>query len=131
MAAMLAFQENDSAAANGERMTKAYERVTTGQVTMAVRNTNMNGMSIQEGHYIGILDKAIVATAPTALETARDLLAKMLSGGEIVTVLTGEGASGTDTRELSQWLSASYPDAEIEVHDGGQPLYPYLFAVEA
>jgi DAK2 domain fusion protein YloV len=131
MAAMLAFQENDSEASNVDRMTKAYERVVTGQVTQAVRDTDINGLQIREGHYIGIKDKTIVASAPTQMEACRLLLTELLvSGGEIVTVLTGEDAEAQQTEELTLWLSQQFPDVEVEVHDGGQPLYPYLFAVE-
>lgn len=131
MAAMLAFREDEPEAANVERMTKAFERVLTGSVTQAVRDTQMDGLDIKSGHYIGILDKTIVATAATAEEAGRLLLERMLSdGGEIVTILTGEDADEGETRRLVEWLGDRFPDAEAEVHEGGQPLYPFLFAVE-
>ncbi|XID95212.1 DAK2 domain-containing protein [Paenibacillaceae bacterium WGS1546] len=131
MAAMLAFQESDAPQANADRMTKAYERVVTGSVTKAVRDTDMDGVQIKEGQFIGIKDKTIVASASTAAEACRSLLAEMLeTGSEIVTVLTGEGADAEQTEALERWLNEQYPDAEVEVHEGGQPLYPYLFAVE-
>lgn len=131
MAAMLAFQENDSEESNFGRMTKAYEQVVTGQVTRAVRDTEMDGLQIREGHFIGIKDKTIVASEPTPTEACRSLLSEMLvTGGEIVTILTGEDASEEQTEELTDWLEKQFPDVEVEVHDGGQPLYPYLFAVE-
>jgi DAK2 domain fusion protein YloV len=131
MAAMLAFQETDSEAANVERMTKAYERVITGQVTQAVRDTEMDGLQIKDGHYIGIKDKTIVSSAVSRTEACRLLLASMLiSGAEMVTILTGEDADNEETEELEQWISAEFPDVEVEVHEGGQPLYAYLFAVE-
>ncbi|MFC5471929.1 DAK2 domain-containing protein [Cohnella suwonensis] len=131
MAAMLAFQEDDGEAANVERMTKAYERVITGQVTQAVRDTEMDGVNIRQGDYIGIKDKTIVASTSTRFESCKALLASLLvTGGEILTVLTGEGSEEEETEALEQWLAETYPDAEVEVHEGGQPLYPYLFAVE-
>jgi DAK2 domain fusion protein YloV len=131
MAAMLAFQENDSEAANVDRMTKAFERVMSGSVTQAVRDTEMDGIAIKEGHYIGIKDKTIVASAPSALEACEGLLSEMIvSGSEILTILSGEDADEENTEELEQWLARQYPDVEVEVHIGGQPLYPYLFAVE-
>jgi len=131
MAAMLAFQENEPLEANVERMTEACERVASGAVTRAVRDTRMDGLDIREGQYIGILEKTIVSQADTAEEAARQLLAKMLENGEgIVTILTGEGASPEAGEKLAAWLGEHYPDAEVEVHEGGQPLYPYLFAVE-
>ncbi|MFC5703421.1 DAK2 domain-containing protein [Cohnella faecalis] len=133
MAAMLAFEENDPETINIERMTKASERVLTGQITIAVRDTVMDGVDIREGQYIGILDKTIINAASTKEEASRQLLAKMLesgSGGEIVTILKGEDADGEEAELLATWIEENYPDAEVEVHDGGQPLYPFLFAVE-
>lgn len=131
MAAMLAFREDEPEAANVERMTKAYERVLTGSVTQAVRDTQMDGLDIRAGQYIGILDKTIVTTAVTAEDAGRQLLERMLaSGGEIVTILTGEGADDGQAERIAAWLGDRYPDAEVEVHEGGQPLYPFLFAVE-
>lgn len=131
LAAMLAFQENDNDAANTARMTKAAERVVTGQVTQAVRDTNMDGIEIKDGHYIGIKDKTIVASTPSLEETCRRLSSELLgSDSDMITVLTGEGADPDTTERLSDWLSEQYPDVEVEVHEGGQPLYPYLFAVE-
>ncbi|MFC4305882.1 DAK2 domain-containing protein [Cohnella boryungensis] len=131
MAAMLAFQENDSEAANLERMTKAFERVVTGMVTNAVRDTEMDGVQIKQGHYIGIKDKTIVVSDPGLLEASQALLSELMTtGGEILTVLTGEGADAEQSEALERWLAEQYPDAEVEVHEGGQPLYPYLFAVE-
>jgi len=131
MAAMLAFQENDEVNANIERMTKSYERVVTGSITVAVRDTEMDGVQIKQGEYIGIKDKTIVVSAPDASEACKTLLAGLLeNGNEIVTVLTGEGADPEQTEEVEMWLAEKFPDAEVEVHEGGQPLYPYLFAVE-
>ncbi len=131
MAAMLAFQESDPEQANVDRMTKAFERVVTGSVTKAVRDTEMDGVQIKEGHYIGIQDKKIVVSDESLPEAAKALLGALLTtGGEILTVLTGEGADAEQTQELERWLGETYPDAEVEVHEGGQPLYPYLFAVE-
>ncbi len=131
LAAMLAFQENDNDAANTARMTKAAERVVTGQVTQAVRDTNMDGIEIKDGHYIGIKDKTIVASTPSLEATCRTLSAELLdTDSDMITVLTGEGADPDTTERLSEWLAQQYPDVEVEVHEGGQPLYPYLFAVE-
>ncbi len=132
MAAMLAFQESDTESSNIVRMTKAYEQVVTGSVTQAVRDTEMDGVQIKEGHYIGIKDKTIVVSASTPSETCKALLTDLLvSGGEILTILTGDTADAEQTEELEQWLAEQFPNVEVEVHEGGQPLYPYLFAVES
>jgi len=131
MAAMLAFQENEGEEANADRMTKAFERVVSGSITTAVRDTEMDGVQIKQGDYIGLRDKTIVVSEPDLTEACRALLARLLeTGSEILTILTGEGSDGERTDELAEWLAERYPDAEVEVHEGGQPLYPYLFAVE-
>ena len=131
LAALLAFNESETAERNEERMRGAAESVRSGEVTLAVRDSTIGGLKIREGDYIGILDKEIVAASGSLQETCRALLAKMLEdGGELVTVLTGEGADDAETAALSDWLKETYPDAELEVIDGGQPLYPYLIAVE-
>lgn len=131
MAALLAFSESESAERNAERMVQAAESVQSGQVTLAVRDTEMDGLSIREGDYIGIMEKAIVASSGSVQDTCRELLKRMLDdGGELVTLLTGEDALDSDTEAITAWLSEAYPDAELEVHPGGQPLYPYLIAVE-
>lgn len=131
LAAVLAFREEDSADVNTQAMNEAVLQVRSGQVTNAVRNTAIDGISIQEGDYIGILEKTIVAASASLQETCRELLARMLEdGGELVTVLTGEQAIEAETAELTAWARDNFPDAEFEVHAGGQPLYPYLIAVE-
>lgn len=131
LAAMLAFQEEQPASVNEDRMLRAIDRVLTGSVTRAVRDTVMDGIDIRGGEYIGILDKQIVASEETVAAAARGLLARMLaSGDETVMLLSGEGAEEADTAGLVSWLGEAYPDAEVERHEGGQNVYPYLIMVE-
>jgi len=131
MAAMLAFLEDEPADVNARRMAEAAEKVVDGQVTKAVRDTKINGLDIREGQYIGIMGKAIVTAGDRLLDTVCGLLERMMeNGGDVVTVLTGEGSDGEITQRIADWLAERYPDAELEIRDGGQPLYPYLLAVE-
>lgn len=131
MAAMLAFLEDEPADVNARRMAEAAEKVIDGQVTKAVRDTKIDGLDIREGQYIGIMGKTIVTAGDQLLDTVCGLLERMMeNGGDVVTVLTGEGADGEITRRFADWLAERYPDAELEIRDGGQPLYPYLLAVE-
>ncbi|AKG34543.1 DAK2 domain-containing protein [Paenibacillus durus] len=132
IAAAFAFQEEESVDSNTERMLEAINRVKSGQVTYAVRDTKYEEMDIKAGQYIGISNSKIVAAAEDLLSASQALLSKMLkSGDEIITILTGQEADLRDTEALEGWLGANYPDAEIEIHEGGQPLYYYLFSVEA
>ena len=103
----------------------------SGSVTRAVRNTEIDGVEVREGEYIGILEKAIVVSEPSLQESCKGLVGKLLAdGGDLLTILTGEGSDEKGTEELSAWVADTYPDVELEVHEGGQPLYPYLFALE-
>lgn len=130
--AAFAFQEEESVETNTSGMLEALSRVTSGQVTHAVRDTKFEEMDIKSGQYIGISNSKIVAAAENLLGASQALLASMLeSGDEIVTILTGQDADPETTAALESWLEANYPDAEVEVHEGGQPIYYYLFSVEA
>lgn len=132
MAAAFAYQEDESVQNNTEVMLEAVGRVKTGQVTTAVRDTVFDDLQIKEGHYIGIADSKIVSTDAELLTTSQALLASMLQGGdEILTILSGQDAQNNITESLINWVSENYPDVEVEVHEGGQPIYFYLFSVES
>ncbi|MBJ6363316.1 DAK2 domain-containing protein [Paenibacillus sp. GCM10012307] len=131
LAALLAFKDHETPQRNEAFMEDAAGSVQSGQVTHAVRDTVIDDLTIAEGDFIGIQEKAIVSASPDLQQTCRELLARMIGdSGELVTVLTGEDASQATTEELTDWLRETYPEIELEVHSGGQPLYPYLFAVE-
>lgn len=131
LAAILAFQEKADAITNTEAMGESLRRVKSGQVTYAVRDTNMDGIDIKQGHFIGIQDGRIVSSQPSLLDACKKLLEEMIEeSSEIVTILTGEDAVDAETEELEAFIQAAYPEIEIELHPGGQPLYAYLFSVE-
>lgn len=131
VSAAFAFQEEDTPEVNIDRMLTAVSHVKTGQVTYAVRDSVFDDLEIRAGHYIGIADSKIVATEANLISTCQDLLTKMMqTGDEVITVLTGEEAKEDDTLLLTGWIKERFPEAEIEVHRGGQPIYYYLFAVE-
>lgn len=132
MAAAFAFQEDESADMNTDSMLDAITRVQSGQVTYAVRDTTIDDLEIKAGQFIGIRNSNIVAANADLITTSQDLLGKMLeSGDEIVTLLTGADATEESTNALTDWLGEHYPNAEVEVHYGGQPIYSYLFSVES
>ena len=131
LAAMLAFKENETPERNKALMGDASQAVRSASVTQAVRHTEIDGVEVRDGDYIGILEKGIVVSRPLLGDACRDLIAKLLEqGGDLLTVLTGEGSEPSGTEELAAWIAETYPDVELEVHEGGQPLYPYLFALE-
>ncbi len=131
IAAAFAFQEDDTVDVNTGNMLEAIAQVKSGQVTNAVRDTVIEELQIKSGQYIGISNSKIVAADDDLLAASRQLLENMLENGdEIVTVLTGADAKEEVTEALGAWLEAAYPQVEVEIHEGGQPLYYYLFSVE-
>jgi len=131
LAAVLAFKEDETAERNSAWMKNAAEQVLSGQVTKAVRDTTIEGVDIREGEYIGIKEKTIVISKANLLEACHSLIANMLdSGGDLLTILSGEDADASETASLCEWIGEQYPDLELEVQKGGQPLYPYVFALE-
>ena len=91
----------------------------------------MDGMDIKQGHFIGIQDGRIVSSQPSLMDACKKLLEEMIDeGSEIVTILTGEDATEEGDGGAGGIHSDDYPEIEIELHPGGQPLYAYLFSVE-
>lgn len=131
IAAAFAFQEEEPAETNTANMLEAIARVKSGQVTHAVRDTKYEELDIRSGQFIGISNSKIVAAADELLAAGQALLGNMLENGdEIITILSGEEANEETTGALAAWLSEAYPNVEVEIHEGGQPIYYYLFAVE-
>lgn len=131
IAAAFAFQEDETENVNTSNMLEAISHVKSGQITNAVRDTVIEELEIKSGQFIGISNSKIVAAADDLLDASKALLSNMLENGdEIVTVLTGAETDANVTDSLGDWLEQNYPEAEVEVHEGGQPLYYYLFSVE-
>ncbi|MSN99927.1 hypothetical protein BHT95_09590 [Bacillus paralicheniformis] len=131
MAALLAFNPALGADENEAAMLGAIGEVKSGQITYAVRDTNIDGIDIKKGDFMGILNGKIVETASDQLTAAKKLLAGMIDeDSEIVTVIKGEDAPEEEAEELAAFISETYEDVEVEVHDGKQPLYSYILAVE-
>ncbi|TBL78344.1 DAK2 domain-containing protein [Paenibacillus thalictri] len=131
IAAVLRFQEQSSSETNAEQMQQAMSRVRSGQVTTAVRDTQLDGIEIKQGDYIGLLDGRIVAAHPDLLETCGLLLEELMAdGAEVIDVYTGEDAREDHNDRLAELIGERFPDAELQLHEGGQPLYPYIFSAE-
>lgn len=132
ISAAFAFQEEDAVDTNTSNMLEAIAQVKSGQITNAVRDTVIEDLEIKSGQYIGIESSKIVAAADDLLTVSQQLLSSMLvHGDEIVTVLTGADTEAEITDALGGWLEETYPQVEVEIHAGGQPLYYYLFSVES
>jgi dihydroxyacetone kinase-like predicted kinase len=114
-------------------MRQAAEAVATGEVTQAVRASSTPAGPVAEGDWLGIVrGDGIVATAGDVVAVTKLLLEHLIGDEqrELITVLTGAAAERAGTDELERWIAERFPDTEVEVHDGRQPLYPYLLGVE-
>jgi DAK2 domain fusion protein YloV len=132
LAALVAYDPEASAEHNGSQMSRAASSVATGEVTQAIRDTNSDAGPIKAGDFIGLVrGDGVVAVAKTLENVCRDLLAKLITPErELLTIITGDGASANMTDELVAHVGLAHPHISCEVHFGGQPLYPYLFGVE-
>lgn len=132
LAALVVYDPEVSAEHNAREMGAAADSVATGEVTQAVRDTDSDAGTITAGDWIGIVrGDGIVAIGGTWRAAATQLLEHLVTPErEIVTVLEGDGVSASMTEEIVAWMAENRPDVTVEVHRGGQPLYPYLFGVE-
>jgi uncharacterized protein len=131
LAAAFVYDPEGSGTANETAMREALARVVTGEVTRAVRDATTPAGPVRQGEYLGMTRDGPAVVAPTVAEAGTGLLARLLAADhEIVTVLEGDGATPAATRRITEWLAAEHPDVLVEVHHGGQPLYPYLFSIE-
>lgn len=131
LTSLLAFDESKSIEENYERMSVSLSDVVSGSVTTAVRDTTIDGLEIHENDNLGMVDGKIVVSNPDMMETLEETFAHMLDeDSEIVTIYVGEDGSEELANELAQALAEKYEDVEVEIHQGGQPVYPYLFSVE-
>jgi hypothetical protein len=130
-AALLEYDPESSGDDNAKSMDAAAGRVVSGEITRAVRASSCDVGPIAEGDFLGISADGIKAVAPALADAATGLLDVLVSDDhEIVTLIEGEGATAADTRRITEWVRDNRPDASVEVHHGGQPLYPYLVSIE-
>jgi hypothetical protein len=130
-AALLAYDPAAGADANVASMSESAARVVPAEVTRAVRDTVTDAGEVHEGDFIGISRDGVVAVSDNVVVCTRLLLSRLLHPThELVTLIEGEGSRVADTRRIEEWLSEEHPEVALEVHQGGQPLYPYLLGIE-
>lgn len=133
LSAALAYSDDVDVETNTERMTAAIKQVLSGSVTYAVRDTQFNGEKISQGDIIGLLDNVITKVGTSVDSVAVELLCSMIDNkGDdcMATIFYGEGADEDSAQAVADAVNEKYPDAEITVQYGGQPLYYYYFSVE-
>jgi uncharacterized protein len=132
LAALVLYDPSAGAAVNADEMTDAARSVATGEVTRAVRATNSEAGPINEGDWIGIVrGDGVVAVGGDVQAAVESLLGHLVGdASEILTVVVGADASRAEVAAVQQHAAERYPQLHVEVHRGGQPLYPFLFGVE-
>ncbi|EUR03713.1 DAK2 domain-containing protein [Staphylococcus aureus MISS6007] len=116
---------------NKAQMADSVNNVKSGSLTYAVRDTKIDGVEIKKDAFMGLIEDKIVSSQSDQLTTVTELLNEMLAeDSEILTVIIGQGAEQAVTDNMINWIEEQYPDVEVEVHEGGQPIYQYFFSVE-
>jgi hypothetical protein len=131
ISAALAYNCEEDFDTNVARMLKAQGNVKTGQVTVAVRDSGINGGKIKQGEWIGIGEDEIVSNGSDVLKVSMRLLDKLVDeDAGVIAVYYGEGIEEDMAKEMIEAITQKYEDCDIELHYGGQSVYSYLFAVE-
>ncbi|HGZ2806108.1 TPA: fatty acid kinase catalytic subunit FakA [Staphylococcus aureus] len=116
---------------NKAQMADSVNNVKSGSLTYAVRDTKIDGVEIKKDAFMGLIEDKIVSSQSDQLTTVTELLNEVLAeDSEILTVIIGQDAEQAVTDNMINWIEEQYPDVEVEVHEGGQPIYQYFFSVE-
>nr|WP_235712864.1 DAK2 domain-containing protein [Latilactobacillus sakei] len=131
MTALLSFDPSAELQANQVAMTEALDTVISGQVTQAIRDTTLDGLEIKKDDYMGIIDGKIKVSTADRQTAAIEMVQTMLDeDSEIVTIIVGEDGDMTEAEAISDAIMAQDDELEVEIHEGDQPVYPYLISVE-
>ena len=129
--AMINYMEGKTTEENVRQMTEEMNAIHAGQVTYAVRDTVMDGKEIHQGDYMGLTDKKILSVGTVLEDTALELVQGMMEEkSELVSLYYGEGIGEEDAEKLADRIMAEYPEVEVEIQYGGQPVYAYFISVE-
>jgi dihydroxyacetone kinase-like predicted kinase len=130
-AALLEYDPESDAHDNAVNMAASARRIVSGEVTRSVRSTDGPTGPIEKGDWLGLSREGIEVVGTSLDEVCCGLLEKLIEPRhELVTLIEGEGARHHDTRRITEWLDQNHEAVAVEVHHGGQPLYPYLISIE-
>jgi uncharacterized protein len=131
LSALLGFNLDADVSTNQASMNEALKHVKTGQITFAVRDTHIDGLEIEKDDFMGISEGKIIVKNKDKVKVAVDLLTQMIDeDSEILTILQGEGVTGEELNTLIAYVEENFKEIEVEVHNGQQPLYSFIFAIE-
>lgn len=129
--ALLEFNEEYDRETNVENMTEAAKDVKTGLVTYATRDTKVDGLEVKQNDFIGLNDETILVADKSKLNALKSLVEKLIDeDDELVTIFAGEDVNDVEMDEVEQFFEMSFPDVEVEVHEGNQPIYSFIVMVE-
>ena len=130
-AALLAYDPDASAEQNAKAMRASACNVVAGEVTQAVRDTTTDAGEVHVGDWIGLSASGVLSIADSIAGASNALLATLATPEhELLTIIEGDGSSPANTRRVTEFLAEEFPHLSVEVHHGGQPLYPYYFGLE-
>lgn len=129
--ALISFMNDNTPEENFDIMSEEIKKVKTGQVTFAVRDTVINGMEIHQGNIMGIGDHDILSVGTVVEDTASEMLDKMVDeDSELICIYYGVDVDEEIAAEFAKTIEDKYPDCDVELHPGGQPIYYYIVSVE-
>lgn len=129
--AIINFMPDADAKTNEEAMLEEIKNVKTGQVTYAVRDTHIDDKEIHEGDIMGIGDSGILAVGKDLEETTKELISNLVDeDSELISIYYGEEVSEEDAEKFTEEITELYPDVDVDIQFGGQPIYYYVLAVE-
>lgn len=130
-ASLMAFDETVGLDENFEAMTESIQSVKTGEVTYAVRDTNIGGIEIKANDFMGILDGEIVVSTKERIDATKNLLSKGIDeDSAVVTIFAGNGTSEEEILQIEEYIKTLNEDVECEVVDGKQDIYSYIISIE-
>ncbi len=131
ISAMVAFEPSRSPEENAAAMENAAKNVSTGLITHAVRDTTVNGKEIHSGDILGLVEGDITSVSKDATETAKEIITKIADEDtELITVIYGEDITENEADALREFAEFKFPDSDVSVYSGGQPVYSYILSAE-
>jgi dihydroxyacetone kinase-like predicted kinase len=131
IAAALAYNPNEDLSGNRDNLIGALDAVTVLEITKAVRDSQVGGLSVREGDFIGLLDGKLRANGETVEAVLRALFDQVEDFDvELATIYLGAGLEGTDAAVVTETIEAAFPEVEFEIADGGQAHYDYIISLE-
>jgi DAK2 domain fusion protein YloV len=131
IAALMSLDFDKEPDVNTKKLDKAIASVKTGLITYAVRNSTYDDINIEEGNILGLVEGKIKSVAETVPEVCKELLEQMVDeDASLVSIYYGKETSEEDAEKLAAFVQENYPECEVDMHFGGQPLYYYIISVE-